>query len=129
MLSFSGPLQTLIHTEPPTVIAIKNSATRRVVLYPISGVPYPTISPDVRERWAAIRLPDAVDIHRYLVERGLKANTAAGAPRVVAAFVRRRPTRKGRAGGAKRLKLTNVHLEGSAIDLNADIAGGKGAFS
>lgn len=122
-------IETLINTEPPTVIAIKNSATRRVVLYPISGVPYPTISPDVRERWSAIRLPDAVDIHRYLVERGLKANTAAGAPRVVAAFVRRRPTRKGRAGGAKRLKLTNVHLEGSAIDLNADVAGGKGAFS
>ncbi|GAB0497582.1 hypothetical protein MMPV_008917 [Pyropia vietnamensis] len=115
--------------DPPTVIAIKNSATRRVVLYPISGVPYPTISPDVKERWSAIRLPDAVDIHRYLVERGLKANTSAGAPRVVAAFSRRRPTRKGRAGGTKRLKLTNVHLEGSAIDLNADLAGGKGAFS
>lgn len=112
------------------MIAIKNSATRRVVLYPISGVPYPPISPDVRERWGAIRLPDAVDIHRYLVERGLKADTAAGAPRVVAAFVRRRPTRKGRgAGGAKRLKLTNTHLEGSSIDLNADVAGGKGAFS
>jgi len=116
--------------DPPTVIALKNSATRRVVLYPISGVPYLTISTDVKAKWAGVRLPDAVDIHRHLVEKGLKADSGAGAPRVVAAFVRRRPTRKGRgAGGNKRLKLTNTHLEGSEIDLNADFAGGKGAFS
>jgi len=65
--------------DPPTVIALKNSATRRVVLYPISGVPYLTISADVKAKWAAVRLPDAVDIHRHLVEKGLKADSGAGA--------------------------------------------------
>lgn len=100
-------------------------AGTRVVLYPRDGRMELDVSQDVRDKYNSIRLPDALDVHRELVDAGLKdSDGAGGAISISQPVARKRPKRQVQRK-ARRIKLTNTHMANSGIDLNKDFKHGK----
>ena len=87
------------------------------------------MSDDVKAEYNRVKLPDAIEIHRYLVEQGLKDKADTSGVAVAAPLARKRPKRQMKRK-ARRIKLTNTHMAGSGIDLNKDFKPDKdSAFS
>lgn len=82
------------------------------------------VSSEVRDRYNAVPLPDAIEVHRYLMKHGLKFSDDTRGTRVSASVTRKRPVKTGKQR-AKRVKLTNTHLINSGIDLSKDYQHGK----
>jgi hypothetical protein len=109
------------------VYALKSGS--RYVLYRRDQHLEMTVSDEVRKRYNSVSIPDAIEVHRYLVANGLKDSDDATGTRVAAPVVRKRP-KKQEQKRSKRVKLTNSHLENLGINLNEDYQHGKGsAFS
>jgi hypothetical protein len=106
------------------VYALKSGS--RVVLYRRDQHLETSVSDEVRGRYNAVPLPDAIEIHRYLVANGLKDSDDVNGTKIAAPMTRKRP-RKQEKKRAKKVKLTNVHLENIGIDLNKDYQHGKGS--
>lgn len=87
------------------------------------------VSEAVKSRYSAIPMLDPIETHRYLIEKGLKESTDVHGTSVSAPVSRKRP-KKSDKKRSKRVKLTNVHLRDSGIDLTSDYQHGKkSAFS
>lgn len=112
-------LENLLHSQPPQVLNIRNNFYKQEFLFPAEPKLWYPVSEDVRQLWSEIRVPDPVDVHRHLVSKGLKQVSQDNRqPERVA--VRKRPKsydNKARKVG-RRARLTNEHLEGTALDPN-----------
>lgn len=116
------------------VYALKSGS--RTVLYARDPRLELAVPKSVTEEYAAVSVPDAVEVHRYLVRRGLKDGGAGGgvggsAEAALAgggAGKRKRPGGgKKPRGGNKRVKLTNTHMSGiDGVDLSKDFKHDKG---
>lgn len=97
----------------------------RVVLYPRDTRLEIEVGDDVKEKYKTVRLPDAIDIDRELVAKGLKdSDGTGGGISVPPPIARKRPKRQAQRK-ARRIKLTNTHMANSGIDLNTDFKHGK----
>mmetsp|Transcript_354 Transcript_354/g.1188 ORF Transcript_354/g.1188 Transcript_354/m.1188 type:complete len:235 (-) Transcript_354:120-824(-) len=75
-------VKDIIESEPRQLIVLKNSTTKRELLYPYEPELALKISDDIKERWEKVRVPDQVEVHRYLVERRLKSGEKGDLPQV-----------------------------------------------
>ena len=75
---------------------------------------------DLRDLWDAVPVPDAPDVHRLLLDAGMKG-VAPGAAAVVKRPAARpaRRTQKPRAPAKRTFKLTNTHLP-PELDMSVD---------
>ena len=114
------------HRRPPPLLLYRaTDSAKDGVLFANDTALYMPASDAVRELWHATPVPDALVVHNYLVQRGLKDASADGSAHAVLAPRKRpRPLRPGGqrvgAAGNRRFRLTNVHLEGTGIDLSRD---------
>eukprot|EP00171_Calliarthron_tuberculosum_P008242 IDg8242t1 len=99
-------------------------AGNRTVLYPRDTRLETVVAPDVTKKYTSLRLPDAIEIHRYLVEHGVKDKADTAGVAVAVPVARKRPKRQMKRK-ARRIKLTNTHMANSGIDLNKDFKPGK----
>jgi hypothetical protein len=111
-------LEQLLHSQPPCILCIRNNFYKQEYLFPAEPKWWYPVSEHVRQLWSEVRVPDPVDVHRHLTSRGLKQVSQKSVQPQRAVVVRKRPksydTRKAR----RRAKLTNEHLEGTALDPN-----------
>eukprot|EP00871_Galdieria_phlegrea_P000856 jgi/Galph1/1771/GphlegSOOS_G461.1 len=118
-------LQNLLNSEPKEVLIIKNNFYKQEFVFPFEPRLFYPVSADVTELWSEVRVPDPVDVHRYLVGRGLKEMPSRANNQPERAVVRKRPksydTKRRNVG--RRAKMTNEHLQGTALDLNQTIQG------
>lgn len=98
------------------------------VLYPRDDRLELEISEDVKARYNSVRLPDSIEVHRYLVSMGLKDTQDATGVKIAQPVSRKRPSRQGNRR-ARKIKLTNTHLQNSGIDLSKDFTPGDGKDS
>ncbi|GJQ13598.1 hypothetical protein GpartN1_g5389.t1 [Galdieria partita] len=121
-------LENLLHSQPPQVFCIRNNFYKQEFIFPAEPKWFYPVSDDVRQLWYEIRVPDPVDVHRHLMSRGLKRVSQENRqPESV--VVRKRPqSYKARKVG-RRAKLTNEHLEGTALDPNQVIENKNSPFS
>lgn len=96
----------------------------RVILFPRDSRLELDVAADVKEKYGSVRLPDAIEIHRYLVESGLKETEDVAGATVVSIVTRKRPKRQ-TLRRSRKIKLTNTHMANSGIDLNKDFNPGK----
>lgn len=109
------------------IYALKSGS--RIVLHRRDKYLETSVSEEVRNRYNSVLLPDAIEVHRYLMKHGLKFSDDKRGARVTATVTRKRPVKQGKQR-SKRVKLTNTHLVNSGIDLSKDYQHGKGsAFS
>lgn len=98
----------------------------RILLFPRDPRLDLQISDDVKERYKGVRVPDAIEIHRYLVAEGLKETDDATGVMIAKPVARKRPSsRKESKRRTRKIKLTNTHMENSNIDLSKDFHTGK----
>jgi len=112
-------IESLLNEAPRQVIAIKNASSGKTLLMNYEPRLFIQVSEDIITKWNEIRVPDANDTHRFLVQHGLKSGSAL----LQASgnmFIRKRPKRQDQKK-SKRVKLTNVHMEGTGIDLTKDL--------
>uniref|UniRef100_A0A7S3EFD7 TFA2 Winged helix domain-containing protein n=1 Tax=Rhodosorus marinus TaxID=101924 RepID=A0A7S3EFD7_9RHOD len=110
-------MKDIINSKPREVIVLKNSTDKKEIVYPYESALSLPVSDDIRGMWETIHAPDRIEVHRYLIENGVKKGKVEDFPQL--AINRRRP-RGQKARSNKRMKLTNVHLEGTGIDLQED---------
>lgn len=114
-----------LHKLKTRQVVYEIKAGNRNVLYPRDTRLETQVSPDVVKRYTSLKVPtDAIDIHRYLVAHGLKAEGDTAGVAVTAPPSRKRPKRQVKRK-ARRIKLTNTHMANSGIDLNKDFKPGK----
>jgi hypothetical protein len=118
--------------NPPLILAFRPSEhTKEVILFPNDPTLYVRISEQVRKLWQSIPIPDSSVVYDYLLQRGLKqgSNHEAVRAALVPTGAQRPPQLKRRArpgarssgsSSTRRIRLTNVHLEGTGIDLSRD---------
>ena len=118
-------IEELSRASPRQLISIKVPSTGKTMLFSYDPRLYVGVSQDIVTKFHEISLPDPSDMHRFLMEHGLKKGSQLVRP-YVSTVMRKRP-RKQEAKKTKRVKLTNVHMEGSGIDLpqDVDLGGGK----
>lgn len=97
----------------------------KVLLFPRDDRLEIKVSDELKERYNSLILPDAIEVHRTLVENGLKETDDKTGVNVSRPITRKRPSRKGSNRRNKKIKLTNVHMEDTNIDLTKDIESGK----
>lgn len=98
----------------------------RILLFPHDPRLDVQVSDDLKEQYNRMSLPDAIEVHRYLVEKGLKDTEDATGVKIAQPVTRKRPSKRGdRARRAKKIKLTNTHMENTNIDLSKDFNTGK----
>lgn len=87
------------------------------------------VSAEVIEEYNSVKLPHAIEVHKYLVDNGLKDSDDTAGITIAKNVVRKRPKRQTKRK-ARKVKLTNTHMAGSGIDLNQDFKPAKdSAFS
>lgn len=85
-----------------------------------------TISTEILNCYNQVSLPDSIEVHRYLVEKGLKQTDDATGVRIAQPVSRKRPSsRGGNKRKQRKIKLTNTHMLNSGIDLSKDYNPGK----
>lgn len=111
------------------VYEIKSGA--RLLLFPRDPRLDIEISDEVKERYKKVSVPDAIEVHRYLVAEGLKDTNDTTGVKIAQPVSRKRPSsRKDSKRRARRIKLTNTHMANTGIDLSKDFDPGKdSAFS
>lgn len=98
----------------------------KILLFPRDDRFELNISEEVKEKYKHVPVPDAIEVHRYLVQRGLKETDDATGVKIAAPVSRKRPSsRKESKRRARRIKLTNTHMANSGIDLSKDFNTGK----
>lgn len=99
----------------------------KILLFPRDDRFQVNISDEVRDKYKRISVPDAIEVHRYLVQRGLKETDDSTGIKIAAPVSRKRPSSRkdNKRRRNKRIKLTNTHMENSGIDLNKDYNTGK----
>lgn len=103
---------------------IKNGS--RVLLFPRNAQLSVPISDELKQKYRSIILPeDDIEVHRYLVARNLKKTDDINGVKISQPVARKRPSRRNDRKKAKKIKLTNTHLDGSGIDLSKDYNTGK----
>lgn len=120
--SYKGVVEDVAKLKRSLIVyEVRNGS--RSVLYPRDRRLELDIAQDVKEKYNSVKVPDAIEVHRYLVENKLKdRNDTAGVP-VVQPITRKRPKRTVKRK-SKKIKLTNTHMANSGIDLNQDYGGG-----
>ncbi len=103
------------------VYEVRNGS--RVVLYPRDRRLELPIAQDVVDKYNSVKVPDALEVHRYLVKNNLKDSQDTSGIAVVQPVTRKRPKRQVKRK-SRRIKLTNTHMANSGIDLNQDYGGG-----
>lgn len=91
----------------------------RVILFPRDTRLESTISEDVKKEYTSVKVPGPIEVHRYLVARGLKNKDDTTGVAVQTPVARKRPKRQMKRK-SRRVKLTNTHMADSGIDLNQD---------
>ncbi|CDF36517.1 unnamed protein product [Chondrus crispus] len=99
----------------------------KTLLFPRDDRYQLTISDEVKEKYKRVTVPDAIEVHRYLVQRGLKETDDSAGIKIDAPVSRKRPSSRKdtKRRRNKRIKLTNTHMENSGIDLSKDYNTGK----
>lgn len=107
------------------VYEIKTGA--KILLFPRDQRWEIQISEEVKERYKTVRIPDAIEVHRYLVAEGLKETDDATGIMIAKPVSRKRPssTKGGKRKRTRKIKLTNTHMANSNIDLSKDFHTGK----
>lgn len=110
------------------VFEIKSGA--KVLLFPRDPrleANYGDISEEVKERYKSVSVPDAIEVHRYLVAEGLKETDDATGVKISQPVSRKRPSsaKGGKRKRTRKIKLTNTHMANSNIDLSKDFHTGK----
>mmetsp|Transcript_6031 Transcript_6031/g.10845 ORF Transcript_6031/g.10845 Transcript_6031/m.10845 type:complete len:249 (-) Transcript_6031:73-819(-) len=114
--------------NPRRVIVIKNPALNKNMLFNYDPKLFVHVEDEIKAKYNQIRLPaDMKDVHRLLLQTGLKVDeTMEVGPdgelraNMVHTYMRKR-SKKHEARKSKRVKLTNVHMEGTNIDLTRDV--------
>lgn len=106
------------------VYEIKSGA--KVLLFPRDPRLDLQISDEVKDRYKSVSVPDAIEMHRYLVAEGLKETDDAIGVTIAKPVTRKRPSsRKESKRRTRKIKLTNTHMANSDIDLSKDFHTGK----
>lgn len=107
------------------VYEIKSAS--KILLFPRDDRYQVKISDEVKEKYKRVKVPDAIEVHRYLVQRGLKETDDSTGVKIAAPVSRKRPSSRkdSKRKRNKRIKLTNTHMENSGIDLSKDYNTGK----
>uniref|UniRef100_A0A7S3EEF9 TFA2 Winged helix domain-containing protein n=1 Tax=Rhodosorus marinus TaxID=101924 RepID=A0A7S3EEF9_9RHOD len=144
-------MKDIINSKPREVIVLKNSTDKKEIVYPYESALSLPVSDDIRGMWETIHAPDRIEVHRYLIENGVKKGKVEDFPQlavrscslvlssapqnvkftrqlwadnvslcILSSQINRRRPRGQKARSNKRMKLTNVHLEGTGIDLQED---------
>ena len=111
--------------EEPMVYVIRDR--NKSVLFPREKKLELKIDSSLKEKWLSVSLPDPMTIHQHLVDNGLKENIKGSGGLSIAPIIRKRPAKK-RKKRRRSVKLTNVHMLGSGIDLTKDLDVGNSAF-
>ncbi|KAF6003562.1 hypothetical protein F1559_002663 [Cyanidiococcus yangmingshanensis] len=119
--------QLAYERRPPLILAFRPSDhAKEVILFPNDPALYADISDQVRKLWQSIHVPDRSVVYDYLVQHGLKRNPDGKEALAALASGMQRPpllkrrVRTGAGSSSRRIRLTNVHLEGTGIDLSRD---------
>lgn len=84
------------------------------------------VSDEVKKKYKEVRVPDPIEVHRYLVANGLKKTDDKTGVKIAAPVARKRPSaRQGGRRRNRRIKLTNTHMEDSNINLDRDFVSNK----
>lgn len=118
-------LDRIKNADEPIVYVVKDKS--RNILYPREKKLELNISDDVKAKWLSVSLPDPLTIHRYLVDKGLKESSDTAGLNTITPIIRKRPAKK-KKKRRRNVKLTNVHMVGSGIDLTRDLNVGTSAF-
>lgn len=98
----------------------------KILIFPQDSRLKIDIGEEVKTKYKEVRVPDAIEIHRYLVQHGLKETDDKSGVRIAQPVSRKRPkTKQGGRRRTRRIKLTNTHLKNSDIDLSKDYNTGK----
>jgi hypothetical protein len=114
--------------KPPLILAFRPSDhAKETILFPNDPALYAEISEQVRKLWQSITVPDASVVFDYLIQHGLKRGLekkATSSTRMALGAQRppllKRRSQRGGGPPSRRIRLTNVHLEGTGIDLSRD---------
>ena len=97
----------------------------KMLLFPRDDRLEQKITPELKERYSKVMLPDMFEVNDYLVQNGLKGKDDKNGVKVAQAVTRKRPSSRSSKRRTKKIKLTNTHMANSKIDLTKDYNTGK----
>jgi hypothetical protein len=93
---------------------VLNGETKGEVVYPNDLRFAITVSWEFRELWDKVKIPDVVDLQKRMQQAGLTVSEQEKK-------TNKRPGPKQKKLRSRKIKLTNVHLDASQIDLTTDV--------
>ena len=105
-------LETLIQNKK--AFRILNAETKTEVIYPNDTRFSMNVAWEFRELWDQVKIPDVVDLQKRMQQAGLTVSEQEKK-------TNKRPGPKQKKQRARKIKLTNVHLDSSQIDLTTDV--------
>ncbi|KAA8495961.1 General transcription factor IIE subunit 2 [Porphyridium purpureum] len=117
-------IEELAEANPRQLIKLHIPGSSKTLLFNYEARLYIHIHEEIAKKFHEIRLPEPHDIHLYLKEHDLKKGSHS---RPNAGSIMRKRPKKMEARKSRSVKLTNVHMAGTGIDLTQDVelAGGK----